>query len=156
MTEPYMANTKGLLNASQKTIVTPPRHRWRRLAQGLACASLMGLCSLTLTGCSDFWGEVGDLLRIGGGGNAEAQDQTETRVETFVIETDGFEIILDNDTDLSPTLSDTSDNATILTMQSEGRMVRGTGSSNVALESGDIIILRLNGETGSATLIRKD
>ena len=153
MTEPYMVKTNGLLKASQKAVVKLPRHRWRRIAQGLVCVFLVGLFSLTLTGCSDFWGEVGDLFRIGGGGNAEAQDATERRVETFVIETDGFQIRLDNDADTTPTLDGVFDSATQLKMASAGTMVLGTGSS-IPLELGDVVILRLNGETGSATLIR--
>jgi hypothetical protein len=114
---------------------------------------------MVLTGCQDFWDTTAELLRIGGGddegnGDAEAQDLTTMRVKTYVINTDGFEILLDNDTDLTPEF-EVSDNATILTMQTDGLLVRGT-DRNIELEMGDVIILRLNGSTGSVTLIRAD
>jgi hypothetical protein len=77
-------------------------------------------------------------------------------VKTYVINTEGFEILLDNDTDETPTVDEASDSATKFTMQSEGLLVRGTGDSNIVLEVGDIIILRLDGSAGSVTLIRAD
>ena len=155
MTEPYMAKALDKSEwspTSQEAAVKPRRYGWRRLLRRFAWVVCIGWCAMALTGCSDFWGDVGDLFRIGGGGSAEAQDETVTRVKTYAINTDGFEIRLDNDTDTTPSLGEASDNATILTMNSAGTL--DTGDSNVPLEMNDIIILRLDGTTGSATLIR--
>jgi hypothetical protein len=107
-----------------------------------------------LTGCKDFWDTTADLLRINDK-DAEAQDKTETRIKTYVINPEGFEVVLDAEGDPTPA-REILDSATQLTMQSEGLLIRGTGDSNVALEAGDILILRLDGSTGTVTLIRND
>jgi hypothetical protein len=107
-----------------------------------------------LTGCKDFWDTTADLLRINDK-DAEAQDKTETRIKTYVINPEGFEVLLDTEGDPTPTYQ-IIDSATELTIRSEGLLVRGTGDSTVALELGDILILRLDGSTGSVTLIRND
>jgi hypothetical protein len=116
---------------------------------------------MMLTGCQDFWDTTAKLLRIDSGndegnGDAEAQDLTVMRVKTYVINAEGFEILLDNDTDPTPTIDEASDSTTRFTMQSAGLLVRGTGDPNIVLEVGDIIVLRLDGSTGSVTLIRAD
>jgi hypothetical protein len=115
-----------------------------------------------LTGCKDFWDKTADLFRInggGGGGDAAAQEPTEVtevRVKTYTINPEEFEVVLDNDTDPTPT-HQVYDGATELIMQSAGTLVRGTGgAANVALETGDVLILRLDGTNGTVTLIRKD
>ena len=158
MTEPYMAKALDDREWSpmpQEAAVNPRRYGWRGLLRRFAWVVCIGWCGMALAGCSDFWGDIGDLFRIGGGGNAEAQTATETRVKTFTINTDSFEIVLEDDADLTPSLDAASDNATTLTMQSDGTMVLGTGGSDrIFLEMNDIIIIRLNGSTGSATLIR--
>ena len=171
MTEPYMAkglDQKQLSQMAQEGGVNPRRYGWRGLLRRFAWVVCIGWCGMMLAGCSDFLGDVGDLFRIGGGGNAEAQTATEERVKTFTINTNEFEIVLDDQDDPTPYLGKAPDNgeessnttmlaldATMLTMRSEGIMVLGTGDT-IRLEEGDIIILRLNGSTGSATLIRAD
>ncbi|ETW96760.1 MAG: hypothetical protein ETSY1_25330 [Candidatus Entotheonella factor] len=155
MTEPYMAHTNEPAQDLQQVVAAPQRQGWRGRLQRLVFVVLLtGLCSSMLTGCQEFWDTAADLLRLDGG-DAEAQDQTEIRVATFPVNTNGFEIVLDNDTDVTP-LHRILDSATEFTMQSEGSLVLGTGESNIALEINDVIILRLNGNTGSATLIRAD
>lgn len=155
MTEPYMAHTNKLPQNLPQGAATPWRNRWRGTLQRLVFIFVLtGLCGSMLMGCQEFWDTTADLLRLDDG-DAEAQDQTEIRVATFPINTDGFEIVLDNESDTTPT-HQVFDSATELTMQSEGSLVLGTGGSNIVLEVGDVIILRLNGNTGSATLIRAD
>ena len=160
MTEPYMAkglDRDKLSQMAQEATVNPRRYGWRRLLRRFAWVVCIGWCGMALAGCSDFWGDVGDLFRIGGGGNAEAQTATETRVKTFTIDTDGFEIVLDDDADPTPDIEAVSDGATRFKMLSEGTMVLGTGGSDrISLEINDTIILRLNDAAGSATLIRAD
>ncbi len=150
-----MSMTNERLQRLHQVVATPSRDKLRGVFKRLAFALILtGLCGLLLTGCQDFWDTTADLIRIDGG-DAEAQDQTETRVITYVINTDGFEIILDNESDTTPSHR-IIDSATEITMQSEGSLVRGNGESNIALEVSDIIILRFNGANGSATLIRND
>jgi len=111
-----------------------------------------------LMGCKDFWDKTADLFHIdGGGGEADAQDQdlTEVRIKTYIINPEEFEVVLDNDTDQTPEHL-ISDSATEFTMRSAGTL-RGTGASSIALEVGDILILRLAGSDNSTvTLIRQD
>ena len=160
MTEPYMAkglDKNKLSPMAQEATFNSQRYGWRSLLGRFAWVVCIGWCGMALTGCSDFWSDVGDLFRIGGGGNAEAQTATERRVETFVINTDGFLILVDNDGDPTPAIEEVSDGATRFKMASEGTMVLGVGGNDsISLEIDDTIILRLNGENGSATLIRKD
>lgn len=157
MTEPDRAHTNELFHNSQQVVSTHWRDRWRYTCQRFVCVLILtGLCGMVLTGCQDFWDTTAELLRIDGGNDdAEAQTLTVMRIKTYVINTDGFEILLRNDTDPTPILDEASDSSTRLTMQSEGLLVRGTGA-NIVLEVDDIIILRLNGSTGSVTLIRAD
>lgn len=156
MTEPDRAHTNELLHNSQQVVSTHWRGGWRYTCQRFVCVLILtGLCGMVLTGCQDFWDTTAELLRIDGGDDdAEAQEMTTMRVKTYGISTEGFEILLDNDTDETPSLDAASDSATRLTMQSEGLLVRGTGDRNIVLEVGDVIILRLDGSAGSVTLIR--
>ena len=157
MTEPYMANTNELLRNSQQAVA----NSWRNTS----CPSLrrlvfvfifIGLCASMLTGCNDFWDKTADLFRIGdGGGDAAAQETTDVRIKTYIINPEDFDIFLDKDTDLTPE-HQISDSATQFTMRSAGTL-RGTTVGNILLESGDILILRLDGSNnGTVTLIRND
>ncbi|WP_089932834.1 hypothetical protein [Candidatus Entotheonella palauensis] len=155
MTEPYMAPTDELPQNRPQVAAKPRRDGWRSTLQRLIFVFVLaGSCGLMLTGCQEFWDSAADLLRIDGG-DAEAQNLTEVRVKTYTINVDGFEIVLDNESDPTPT-PQIVDSATELTMQSEGTLVPGNGNANIELEVADVIILRLNGNTGSATLIRAD
>jgi hypothetical protein len=155
-----MANTTELLPNSQQAVSNPWRHTCGlALQRRVLVFILIAFCAAMLTGCKDFWDKTADLFRIdGGGGEADAQDQdlTEVRIKTYIINPEEFEVVLDNDIDPTPEHL-ISDSATELTMRSAGTLVRGTGAANIALEAGDILILRLDGSNnGTVTLIRQD
>jgi hypothetical protein len=150
-----MTTTHEVRRYAKQVIPTSRLCQWRSASQRFVLILILtSLCSLTLTGCKDFWDTTADLLRIDGE-EAEAQDQTEVRIKTYVINPEGFEVVLDTETDATPTHL-VSDSATELTMQSSGSLVRGNGDPNIALEQGDILILRIDGTTGTVTLIRQD
>ncbi len=158
MTEPYMDHTNELLQDSPQVVSKPWRRRWCGTWKRLVFVVILaGFCGLMLTGCEGFWDSVGDLFRINGG-DAEAQDQSRTRIETHAIATDTFRIVLDNDDDITPSFI-VRDGATEFTMQSEGNLSFDTADGSdedIELEVNDVIILRPNGTTGTFTLIRAD
>ncbi len=161
MTEPHIDHANERLHNPQHTAsnsnVKRPRDPNPILKRLRLVLILAGLCGLMLSGCDNFWDTAADLIRIDGG-NAEAQTDTERRVETYVIMTDTFSITVDNDGDISP-MAVINDSATEFTMRSNGTVSFDTSSgrsTDLELELDDIIIFRPNGATGTVTLIRVD
>ncbi len=160
MTEPHMDHAPE------------QRHNWRhaashskhsrtarrRLLKRLVLVLILtGLCGSMLSGCDNFWDTASDLLRLDGN-NAEAQTDTEQRVETYFISTDTFSITVDDDADVTPTFV-VRDSATEFTMQSDGTASFDTSSgrsTDLPIEPGDVIVLRPSGSTGTVTIIRVD
>ncbi len=160
MTEPNMDHAYQRLHNSQYTAphLENPRDPWNPILKRLVLVLIVaGLCGLMLSGCDNFWDKAGDLIRINGS-DAEAQEDTERRVESYVIATDTFSITVDDDVDITPTFV-VRDSATEFTMQSTGTAsfdTSGGRSTDLPLELGDVVILRPNGSTGNVTLIRVD
>lgn len=160
MTEPHMDHAHEPLHNLRPTAShsKAPRGLWNPTLKRLMLVWMLAmLCGLMLSGCDNFWDTASDLLRIDGG-NAEAQTDTEQRVETYVIMTDTFSITVDDDSDTSPSIV-INDSATVFTMQSNGTVSFDTSSgrdTDLEVELDDVIILRPNGSTGTVTLIRVD
>jgi hypothetical protein len=158
MTKPYMADTNELLQNPQQVVAKPWRHGWRWTLQRLVFALIaIGLCATMLTGCRDFWSSTGDLLHIGGGDAVAQATRDLERVEVFVIDPSSFILRVDNDTDITPEHTVRDGRATEFTMRSTGTVVfnmPGGGDRTEPVEIGDTIILRLDGNTATVTLIR--
>lgn len=111
------------------------------------------LCGLVLSGCDvleDAFEKAGDLLRITS--SAEAQDEDDQLIETFVIDVTTFEL----EADVVPTV-DVSDNATVYTLASDGevRFTKSDGGSEILdLDDGDKVIERP--ASGHVTVIRDE
>ena len=111
------------------------------------------LCGLVLSGCDvleNVVEEAGDLLRITS--SAEAQDEDDQLIETFVIDVTTFEL----EADVVPTV-DVSDNATVYTLASDGevRFTKSDGGSEILdLDDGDKVIERP--ASGHVTVIRDE
>jgi hypothetical protein len=153
-----MAHTEELLRNPQQIVANPWRGGWRYPFRHLASVFILaGLCGLMLTGCQVFWRATGDLLRIGGE-DAEAQANRDTeRVETFVIDPSSFRIRVENDIDPTPGSEVKDGGAIVFTMESGGTVLftsPGTGDRSEPVESGDTIVLVLNGTTSTVTFIR--
>ena len=115
------------------------------------------LCGLTLSGCGDFFDEVADLLRINGS-DVEAQEDSVVRIEMLTIQTDSFSIEVDEDINMTPTVTVEQGGVIQFTMQSEGRVRFTTSGSSMSqvLEMGDRVLLQTSGTTGVMTFIRED
>lgn len=153
-----MDTTNDLLQNPRQIISNPWRNRGSCTLKRLVFVLMItGLCGLLLTGCEGFWDSAADLFRLNSD-DAEAQDQTRTRIEARAINTDSFRIVLDTDEAATPTFM-IHDSTTEFTMQSTGTLTFNStsgGNENIELEVGDILILTANGTNATVTIIRAD
>lgn len=108
------------------------------------------LCGLVLSGCSNVWEEIGDLLRITS--SAEAQDQTDDqRIETFRVDVGSFLLLTDD----VPTVT-VSDSATVYDIVSDGNISFTESGAEISLDldDGDKVIERP--ASGHVTVIRDE
>ena len=151
-------DTNHQLQKEQQVAPPSSQNPWRRTWQRFLPVLLTAvLCGGILTGCQDFFDTTSDLLRLDGD-EAEAQVNRDTqRVETFVIDSALFNIEVDRDVDSTPTHDVRDGGAIEFTMQSTGTVtfnLSGGERRDEPLENGDTVILTLNGNTSTVTIIR--